>query len=166
MTPNVSISTCLRKYVTFSGRASRTEASWFNLLLLIVGTTWITFDVLVSESIGGLLLLFIFLVLPAHLSSMWRRLHDIGLLATLGALPTLLIMLPFVSFLALSIWLNNPYFTEEYSRVAGYAGFQEFLGRNQIFLTLTAILIVGGICAKHGQSSDNKYGPNPNEVST
>ena len=65
MTFGQSIKTCFSKYVTFSGRASRSEYWWFALLSFIVGC------IPVVNFLG------ILLVLPG-LAVAVRRLHDIG----------------------------------------------------------------------------------------
>ena len=65
MTFGQSIKTCFSKYVTFSGRASRSEYWWFALLSFIVG-----FIPVVN-------FLSILLILPG-LAVAVRRLHDVG----------------------------------------------------------------------------------------
>ena len=65
MTFGQSIKTCFSKYVTFSGRATRSEYWWFALLCFIVGC------------IPVVNLLSILLFLPA-LAVGVRRMHDIG----------------------------------------------------------------------------------------
>jgi len=66
-----AISTCLSKYATFSGRASRSEFWWFFLFQLLVS--------LVTSFLGDLIngLAALALLLPA-LAVGARRLHDIG----------------------------------------------------------------------------------------
>ena len=65
MTFGQSIKTCFSKYVTFSGRASRSEYWWFALLSLIVG---------LIPFVQILALLF----LSPSLAVAVRRMHDIG----------------------------------------------------------------------------------------
>ena len=65
MTFGQSIQTCFNKYVTFSGRATRSEYWWFALLSFIVG-----FIPVVN-------FLSILLILPG-LAVAVRRLHDVG----------------------------------------------------------------------------------------
>ena len=65
MTFGQSIKTCFSKYVTFSGRATRSEYWWFALLSFIVG-----FIPVVN-------FLSILLILPG-LAVAVRRLHDVG----------------------------------------------------------------------------------------
>ena len=66
-----AISTCLSKYATFSGRASRPEFWWFFLFQILVSVA----ASMVGDTIAGLVSLG--LLLPA-LAAGTRRLHDIG----------------------------------------------------------------------------------------
>jgi len=92
-----AVSTCLRKYVDFSGRASRPEFWWFFLFQIIVMVvTGMVSDVL--NGIAGLALL-----LPA-LSVGARRLHDIGKSAWF----LLLGLIPVLGFLILLYWCVQP----------------------------------------------------------
>lgn len=65
MTFGQSIKTCFSKYVTFSGRATRSEFWWFSLFSFIV--LWIPF----VQFLGFLL------ILPSWAVAV-RRLHDVG----------------------------------------------------------------------------------------
>ena len=65
MTFGQSIKTCFSKYVTFSGRATRSEYWWFALLCFIVG-------IIPLVNLLGLLLF-----LPSVAVAV-RRLHDVG----------------------------------------------------------------------------------------
>ena len=66
-----AISTCLNKYATFSGSASRSELWWFFLFQLLVSLIASA----VNDKVGGLVNLA--LLLPA-LAVGARRLHDFG----------------------------------------------------------------------------------------
>ena len=66
-----AISSCLSKYATFSGRASRSEYWWFVLFQFLA----LFIAIMVSEVLYGLVALG--LLLPA-LAVGARRLHDIG----------------------------------------------------------------------------------------
>jgi len=66
-----AISTCLSKYATFSGRASRPEFWWFFLFQILLSIVASLF----GDIISGLVSLA--LLLPA-LAVGARRLHDIG----------------------------------------------------------------------------------------
>jgi uncharacterized membrane protein YhaH (DUF805 family) len=73
MTFTESISTCFKKYATFTGRASRSEYWWFSLFCVIVGLA-------LSTLFGdGSVVSFanIILILPS-ISVACRRLHDVG----------------------------------------------------------------------------------------
>ncbi len=65
MTFGQSIKTCFSKYVTFSGRATRSEYWWFSLFSFIV--LWIPFVQFLA----------FLLILPSWAVAV-RRLHDIG----------------------------------------------------------------------------------------
>ena len=66
-----AISSCLSKYATFSGRASRPEFWWFFLFQILISLA----ASMLGETINGLVALG--LLLPA-LAVGTRRLHDIG----------------------------------------------------------------------------------------
>lgn len=80
MTFSESISTCMGKFATFSGRASRSEYWWFYLftLLLSWGASLVGATIIPGEA-GGFLSIIVNLVLliPA-LAAGTRRLHDTG----------------------------------------------------------------------------------------
>lgn len=87
MTFGQSIKTCFSKYVTFSGRASRSEYWWFALFSFIVGFIPVV-------NLLGLLL-----ILPG-LAVAVRRLHDIGK----SGWNFLWVLIPFLGALYL-LWL-------------------------------------------------------------
>lgn len=82
-----AISTCLRKYATFSGRATRHEFWMFYLFMnivlyvpLLIGLSLLTDDSTAGAGIFFIvisIILTIGLVIP-HLAVCVRRLHDIG----------------------------------------------------------------------------------------
>ena len=92
-----AVKTCLRKYGTFSGRASRSEFWWFALftvLLSIVAS-------MVSELLNGVVSLA--LLLPS-LAVGARRLHDIGKTGWLQ----LIWMIPLIGWAFMIYWLVQP----------------------------------------------------------
>ena len=93
MTFGQSIKTCFSKYVTFSGRASRSEYWWFALFCFIIGC------IPVVNFLGLLLLL-------PSLAVGVRRMHDIGK----SGLFVLLAFIPLVNlfFLYLCILESQP----------------------------------------------------------
>jgi uncharacterized membrane protein YhaH (DUF805 family) len=76
-----AVATCLRKYVTFSGRARRPEYWWFFLFNVIVSAVSTLVDTLLGtgDADGGIIssLTTLALTLPAFAVT-WRRLHDTG----------------------------------------------------------------------------------------
>ena len=91
-----AISSCLNKYLTFSGRASRSEYWWFFLfynLATFAGFTIVALTVS-PEGEGGTMwpfFLILLFFLPPMIAVTARRLHDKGLTAWL----LLLFVLPF-----------------------------------------------------------------------
>ena len=75
MTFSDSVSTCLKKYFVFEGRASRSEYWWFQL---IVAPAYIIFEITDSESspVSFLFLVITLLTLIPAISAGVRRLHD------------------------------------------------------------------------------------------
>ena len=92
-----AISTCLRNYATFTGRAARPEFWWFFLfqVLLSIAATKI-----LGDAISGLVGLA--LLLPA-LAVGARRLHDIGRTGWWQ-----LLLLTGIGFLLLVYWWIQP----------------------------------------------------------
>ncbi len=92
-----AVKTCLRKYATFSGRASRAEFWWFFLFSLVVN--------LVSGILGAFLsfLVGIALLVPG-LAVGARRLHDIDKSGWLQ----LLWLVPVIGWAILIYWAVQP----------------------------------------------------------
>ena len=91
-----AISTCIAKYATFSGRASRPEFWWFFLFQILVSIA----ASLLGDVVAGLVSLA--LLLPA-LAVGARRLHDIGKSGWWQ-----LIMLTVIGLLLLIYWWVQP----------------------------------------------------------
>ena len=91
-----AISSCLSKYATFSGRASRPEFWWFFLFQILISLA----ASMLGETINGLVALC--LVLPA-LAVGTRRLHDIGKSGWWQV-----IMLTVIGLLVLIYWWVQP----------------------------------------------------------
>tara|TARA_Y100001958_G_scaffold154226_2_gene142860 strand:- start:168 stop:542 length:375 start_codon:yes stop_codon:yes gene_type:complete len=72
MTFNESVTTCLKKYFVFEGRASRSEYWWFQLIV----TPSYLISTIIENEIGYFFLgILIFAFIPA-ISAGVRRLHD------------------------------------------------------------------------------------------
>jgi uncharacterized membrane protein YhaH (DUF805 family) len=92
-----AVTTCLRKYVDFSGRAGRPEFWWFFLFQVVV----MVVTGMLGEILNGLAALA--LLLPG-LSVGARRLHDIGKSGWF----LLLGLIPILGFLILLYWFVQP----------------------------------------------------------
>ena len=99
MTFDESVSTCLKKYFVFEGRASRSEYWWFQL---IVTPSYFISTVLENEISYIFLGITIFTLIPA-ISAGVRRLHDtnrsgffllISLIPFIGGLVLLFFLIP------------------------------------------------------------------------
>jgi uncharacterized membrane protein YhaH (DUF805 family) len=71
-----SIRTCLTKYVTFSGRARRSEFWWFSLFLGLVYIVVASIDAGIGSA--ALEIVFILATFLPSLAVLVRRLHDTG----------------------------------------------------------------------------------------
>src|SRR3974377_999412 len=74
-----AISTCLAKYGTFQGRATRSEFWWFNLFAILMEWAAAIAGSAISQDFGSLLsaLVSLSFIIPL-LAVGCRRLHDIG----------------------------------------------------------------------------------------
>jgi uncharacterized membrane protein YhaH (DUF805 family) len=174
-----SIRTCLSKYITFSGRASRSEYWWFFLFMFLAGTIGGVLDfalfgtaVTVSTDTGTAVaaqsqgpiqsLIGLALFLP-HLAVAWRRMHDSGR-SGLFALFPLLLILGAGAILLFGI---------------GIAGsFQHGGSLDVLFTRATLLIVIPTLIVlilspflmlwwltRPSQPGTNTYGPNPHEVS-
>ena len=97
MTFSKSLSTCLSKFVDFSGRANRPEYWWFYLFTLLL--SWGSMIVDSSQILSMLVNLVLFL---PNLAASARRLHDNGRSAW-----WLLIAFTIIGLIPLIIWLAS-----------------------------------------------------------
>lgn len=98
-----AVETCFRKYVTFSGRASRSEFWWFMLFVVLVSIVLSVIDVVIfepEESLSPLSDLFSLATFLPTLSVTSRRLHDIDR----SAWWMLLFLLPVIGWAVLIYW--------------------------------------------------------------
>jgi uncharacterized membrane protein YhaH (DUF805 family) len=92
-----AVTTCLKKYVEFNGRAGRPEFWWFALFTLVVGlVVGVVSDVLA-------MLVNLGLVLPS-LAVGARRLHDMGKSGWFQ----LIWLVPFIGWAIMIYWLVQP----------------------------------------------------------
>lgn len=106
MTFQTAVSTCLRKYATFSGRATRSEFWWFVLFQFMVQLVAALIDIALLGFDGGepfQMIASLALLLPM-LAVAVRRLHDngrVGWWIFLG-------LVPIIGFLVLLYWYVQP----------------------------------------------------------
>lgn len=100
MTFSESISTCLKKYFVFEGRASRSEYWWFQLV--VIPFYFISEIVVEGPASYFFLIIALFLLIPAIAAGV-RRIHDVnksgfyillGLIPFIGGLILLFFLIP------------------------------------------------------------------------
>lgn len=178
MTFSRSISTCLRKYFTFSGRASRPEYWWFFLFVFLSGVianiidfqlfgsvttvaseTSTTHTAASSTPISSVVSLALFI---PHLAVAWRRMHDSGR-SGLYALFPFLMMIGAGLVLVFGIGIADAFSS---------GGSMDILFTRITLLTLIPtilVLLVSPLLVlfwltRPSQPGENAYGPNPHEV--
>ena len=75
MGPVEAVTTCLRKYFDFKGRARRSEFWWFIAFLVIVSVA-LTFISGLVPAVGYVSLVFFLLMIIPEMAALTRRLHD------------------------------------------------------------------------------------------
>lgn len=169
-----AIRTCFRKYVTFSGRASRPEYWWFFLFIvlgsivagildgILFGVTGIEAERnsngarVAAESNGPIAALFSLATILPSLAAGWRRMHDTGR-SGLFLLYPLLVMIGISTFAALmgvSVEAGVP-------AMAGVAGIILIVA--MIVFVVSPLLVIWWL-TRPSQPGSNQYGPNPQEV--
>ena len=93
-----AVSTCFKKYATFSGRASRSEYWYFTLFYMVVSA--VLSLIFQDQSMSALSTVFSLVTLVPTLAVSWRRMHDIG---KSGAW-SLLVLLPIIGTIIVLIW--------------------------------------------------------------
>jgi uncharacterized membrane protein YhaH (DUF805 family) len=168
--PKHATATCLRKYVTFSGRASRSEFWWF------VGAVWVASAVAslvdatlfagqadagpipatISAQTGPLSTLLAFATFLPGFTAGWRRMHDTGRMGLYLVYPvTIMIGL----YLFISVFNGTALMQQD--PMTGLSGLV-IIGSMLLFLV--SPLIVLWWLIRPSQPGSNAYGPNPNEV--
>ena len=101
MTLGSAVSTCLSKYATFSGRASKSEFWWWILFVIMVQIAAAIMTAAISPEAGGALtgLVSLGLFLPG-LAVQVRRLHDTGH----SGWWLLLVFVPLIGIIVLLVW--------------------------------------------------------------
>lgn len=190
MTLIAATKACLRKFIQFSGRASRSEYWYFVLFCMLVSLLLVIFNSLLNgptvfteravvieadgtrtfkETVrkqytgGPLGMVFsIAMVLPM-LAASWRRLHDVGRRGLWVLAPPAIL----VGYVCFSV-LNTMTIREvlEAFATTGNIEVNDPPGVLPMFLLVAASFVTLSVwlCRK-SEPRTNKYGPNPHEVS-
>jgi uncharacterized membrane protein YhaH (DUF805 family) len=171
MTFRDAILTCLRKYVTFSGRASRSEYWWFFLFLLIgsavmglADSAFFGFEPTEEhpEADGPLAGLFGLATFLPSIAAGWRRMHDTGR-SGLYLLYPLIAMLGFASFIGLVAGVETLASGDFDALLTGGLGIVIAVA---LLILMISPLIVLWWLTRPSTPGPNPYGPNPHEVLT
>lgn len=150
MTFTESIKTCLRKYATFSGRASRSEFWWFMLFVYLAWFILVPTVLAVGGSLGINPFFVLSIAMAITFVSWWlqiavavRRLHDIGY----SGLRLVLLLVPLLGPIILIGWWSTPGHKKfnEYGEPLGKDGLpiacdgkEYFFNYNPMYMTMHA----------------------------
>ena len=163
-----AVRACLRKYITFSGRATRPEYWYFVLFLFLGNIVFGVFDYILfggsvettSSSIeatsnGPLASLFSLATLLPGLAAGWRRMHDTGR-SGLFLLYPLIVMVGTSIFLGLWGGLAHLASGNIGAFLSGIGGIVAIIA---IFVMVISPLIVLWWLTRPSQPGDNDFGP-------
>lgn len=157
-----AIRTCLRKYVTFSGRASRSEYWWFFLFLMLGSAVTGLLDLglfgTTGDEVGPTNTLFTLATFLPLLAAGWRRMHDTGRSGLFLFYP-LMVMIGIGGFMAMTGFMggiDDP--TTLFSSLTGL-----ILVLALVVLTLSPFIVLWWL-TRPSEPGTNDYGPNPLEV--
>ncbi|MCV6586848.1 MAG: DUF805 domain-containing protein [Marinibacterium sp.] len=178
-----AVTTCFKKYVTFSGRASRSEYWWFFLFCLLGNLVATVLDVVLFGSVAGSVAttdtstsasasadsngligtVFGIVIFLPQLAAAWRRMHDSGRSGLFALLPTLMVMAA-GAVLIFGLGLAGMF---------AHGGSMDVLFTRATLLILiptVVVLIISPLLVlfwltRPSQPGTNAYGPNPHEVS-
>ncbi|MFK7943634.1 MAG: DUF805 domain-containing protein [Paracoccaceae bacterium] len=165
MTFAQSVKTCLRKYFTFSGRASRSEYWWFTLFCLLGGLIASALEALINGLSGTpdgptlLSLAFNIATFIPGIAVGFRRMHDTGRSGLYLFYPAIAIigLMTFIGLFSPSDSLTPETFTFP----EGIVGTITMLA---VIIVLLSPFIVIWWLTRPSQPGQNRYGPNPHEV--
>lgn len=187
MTFTGAIKTCFRKYVTFSGRAPRSEF-WKFILFIILTSVFLTLvnsvifgpEVILKYQLdasgqptgnyvrhhqynAGILgdILFLIVLLP-WLAASWRRMHDSG---RAGYLPFLSLFAGILLIVALLLFATGPTLFWHQLTTTGQVSVASFGYASVAVCSIIGTFILNIYWLTRPSDPDtNQYGPNPNEV--
>ncbi|MGS4945052.1 DUF805 domain-containing protein [Meridianimarinicoccus sp. RP-17] len=160
MGPQQAIAVCLRKYATFSGRASRPEFWWFMGALWLGSAVMAVLDATLfgadPDAGGPLSLIFGLATFLPGLAAGWRRMQDTGRMGLYLLYPvTIMIGLGFAASVLEGTGLAD-------MPVLEGPGLFALLAVMILFLLSPFIVLYWLL--RPSQPGPNAYGPNPNEV--
>ncbi|MDW4499056.1 DUF805 domain-containing protein [Sulfitobacter sp. D35] len=171
-----AIKTCFAKYVTFSGRAPRSEYWWFFLFVILGGIVASLIDLALfgapepvegepSSSGGPINGIFSLVTFLPLLAAGWRRMHDTGRSGKLLLLPLavtlglMLLMLFGIMGVGMIEQAGGAEMVEGPAIALGTFGMILIL----VLQIVLSILILWWL-SRPSQPGTNEYGPNPQEV--
>ena len=160
MTFTAAIRTCLRKYATFSGRASRSEYWWFFLFCLLGGAVAESVEGAINGATGTtggptiLSSVFALATFLPQLAAGWRRMHDTGR-SGLYLLYPLIVMAGLAAFGGFAGAFGGQPAT------SGLFGLLFILGA--IIFLISPLLVLWWL-TRPSQPGPNEFGPNPHGV--
>ncbi len=165
MTFKEAIQTCLRNYVTFSGRATRPEYWWFFLFCFLGGLIASALESLINgitNTADGPTLLSAAFNLATFLPMLavgFRRMHDTGRSG-------LYLFYPLIAFMGLVTFVGmfgpeDAFSGELMNNVEGIFGTIVILAL--IVIAISPLVVIWWL-TRPSEPGENKYGPNPNEV--
>lgn len=170
-----AVKTCFSKYVTFSGRAMRSEYWWFFLFGILGSIVTGIFDSVLfgAENIqtevtdtsssfdaantGPLGSIFSLAILLPTLSVGWRRMHDTGRSGLFLFYP-LLVMIGIGTFMA----AFGGFGASETGQMSGIVA--AITGLAVLVLAISPLIVLFWL-TRPSEPGQNQYGPNPHEVS-
>ncbi len=170
-----AIRTCFRKYITFSGRATRSEYWWFFLFGILGNIVTGIFDGVLFDSVtiesdvtdtsasvraentGPIGALFALVILIPSLAVGWRRMHDTGRSG-------LYLLYPIIVMVGIGLFLSifGDFGLTEPGQLTGPVALITVLA--MIVLLISPFLVLWWL-TRPSQPGPNPYGPNPHEVS-
>ena len=171
-----AVKTCFRKYVTFSGRASRPEYWWFVLFIVLGGLVLGLLDSAIFgttlvetgpgsveyRSNGPLAQIFHLATFLPALAAAWRRMHDTGR-SGLFVLYPLIVMVGIATFIGFVAGFDTVLSGDPGQLLAGAGGI--ILALAVLVLAISPLLVLWWL-TRPSQPGPNEYGPNPHEVTS
>jgi len=160
--------TCLGKFATFSGRASRPEYWWFLLAVVIVSVVLSLIDSAIfgtaEDSGQPLSAIFALVTFIPLLAAAWRRLQDTGRPGWYALLP-MLFSLAFMLLTLLGVMIATPVVDGTVEAGENATGLVALLGMTWLLVLGAAQVVVAVLMlwwlTRPSDAGPNEYGPQP-----